>query len=706
MTALSVQPPFPIITGLDGQPLEDGYIWIGVANLSPIPNPIAVYWDAGLTIPAPLPIRTQGGYPVNSGTPARLYVGSDYSIQVQDKNGSVVYTSLNGNAFFNSGGTISSANVTFLQAGSGAVERTAQSKMREIVSVKDFGAVGDGVADDTTAIQNAINSLSGGGTLHFPSGTYLVSTTNTAVFPPDSQYPSAIALNVPTSQIVFSGVLNKSVIRLNSATLSSCIFGSNNLIGDIIFDGLTLDGNSSVIASLSTYGLFFPKMFKVTVTGCAFQSFTRDGMLFGINVAVGADYRCDWLTVEGCQFTVLNPNLDPSVGQHGIRVYNARMQTVNNNRFFGFITSPLDFNPLAIENTETTTIVTGNYFFSDSVNWRSGNSTLSMMGDRTYVAGNTIVGGGSIVVHAGPFSRSGIKDYRIIGNSIQNTVTSAIIVNTDVNTDIIVSNNFIRGAVRSGIEVQSDAAPPYTTNTPVIIANNIIKDTSTATYTSTNESACIKVAQTSNVLVTGNQCITPRWAGIAILAGANNVTAQGNTIIGQKGQAPTDLLTNVGGGIVVAPGGFSYVDDVYNITIDGNFVFDFLTTVSPATVSFRTGGIAVYNDSSGAKSVEYVTITNNVVRNGNGIAIQTYFLENSTVDGNTIWNSNGDIVDTSSTTLLSNATIGLYAAAPSTGTWKQGTVILNSAPTAGGFVGWVCTVSGTPGTWRTFGVIS
>jgi hypothetical protein len=95
MTALSVQPPFPIITGLDGQPLEGGYIWIGVANLSPIPNPIAVYWDAGLTIPAPLPIRTQGGYPVNSGTPARIYVGSNYSIQVQDKNGSVAYTSLN-----------------------------------------------------------------------------------------------------------------------------------------------------------------------------------------------------------------------------------------------------------------------------------------------------------------------------------------------------------------------------------------------------------------------------------------------------------------------------------------------------------------------------------------------------------------------------------------------------------------------------------
>lgn len=92
MSALSVQPPFPIFTETDGQPLENGYIWIGTANLNPITNPIAVYWDAALTQPAVQPIRTIFGYPANAGTPARLYVNSDYSIQVQNKNGTVVYS--------------------------------------------------------------------------------------------------------------------------------------------------------------------------------------------------------------------------------------------------------------------------------------------------------------------------------------------------------------------------------------------------------------------------------------------------------------------------------------------------------------------------------------------------------------------------------------------------------------------------------------
>jgi len=54
------------------------------------------------------------------------------------------------------------------------VSTTVQEKLRESVSVKDFGAVGNGIANDTAAIEAGSTALAaaGGGVLYFPSGTY------------------------------------------------------------------------------------------------------------------------------------------------------------------------------------------------------------------------------------------------------------------------------------------------------------------------------------------------------------------------------------------------------------------------------------------------------------------------------------------------------------------------------------------------------
>lgn len=50
--------------------------------------------------------------------------------------------------------------------------------------------------------------------------------------------------------------------------------------------------------------------------------------------------------------------------------------------------------------------------------------------------------------------------------------------------------------------------------------------------------------------------------------------------------------------------------------------------------------------------------------------------------------------------------LGRAAAAPTTGTYAVGSIVYNSAPASAGYVGFVCTVAGTPGTWKTFGLIS
>jgi hypothetical protein len=73
-------------------------------------------------------------------------------------------------------GQVSAGSGAFLAAGTGAVARTLQAKNREVMSVLDFGAVGDGVADDTAALVLAFAAASEyGAKLLFPDGTYMVS---------------------------------------------------------------------------------------------------------------------------------------------------------------------------------------------------------------------------------------------------------------------------------------------------------------------------------------------------------------------------------------------------------------------------------------------------------------------------------------------------------------------------------------------------
>ncbi|CAG4900872.1 hypothetical protein LMG31841_02927 [Paraburkholderia saeva] len=110
-----------------------------------------------LTFNSPIPVGV---------TTVTVKIGTTVTVGIP-ANGSVT------DATVAAGANIDSSKLSFLQAGAAAVRRTVQSKLRDVVSVKDFGAKGDGATDDTAAMQAAHTT---GNLIYYPAGTYKFST--------------------------------------------------------------------------------------------------------------------------------------------------------------------------------------------------------------------------------------------------------------------------------------------------------------------------------------------------------------------------------------------------------------------------------------------------------------------------------------------------------------------------------------------------
>ncbi|MFW2042657.1 hypothetical protein ACG94V_21035 [Acinetobacter sp. ULE_I001] len=89
-----VSTPFPVYNDTDGTSLDAGFIFIGGVNSNPINSPIAIFYDAELTMPAENPARTRNGYIVKNGAARQLFCAEPIiSILVQNKRKETVWNS-------------------------------------------------------------------------------------------------------------------------------------------------------------------------------------------------------------------------------------------------------------------------------------------------------------------------------------------------------------------------------------------------------------------------------------------------------------------------------------------------------------------------------------------------------------------------------------------------------------------------------------
>lgn len=186
----------------------------------------------------------------------------------------------------------------------GAIHRLLEDKLMDTISVKDFGAKGDGVTDDTQAIDSALLNLrsSGARTLYFPAseGAYLYNGTGLQV-PPDCS-------------IKFEN--NNTVLDASGNSNSGYLITLNGFRSRV--EGGYIKGNPSN-----------PELKGISSTYNTELGGVRDMVIDSFHVGIDID-KAWYVLFDNIRFRAWNVKL---TGAH-IRIgYNLRDQEVNNIHF-------------------------------------------------------------------------------------------------------------------------------------------------------------------------------------------------------------------------------------------------------------------------------------------------------------------------------------------------------------------------------------
>ena len=292
----------------NGNPLSGGKLYSYVAGTT---TPQATYTSVSGATAHTNPIVLDSAGRVATGE-IWVTAGQNYKFVLKTSAEVTIATWDNITGINGTGIATNAVNVQYDPGGTGAVATTVQAKLRETVSVKDFGAVGNGVADDTTPFSNAFAT---GKRVYAPAGTYLLDF-----------------LNVPSNTFLYGDGENTIIKPLTIDT--RCALGADSGSSSAYIENVTIQ-NVKFLGDVAGSGFSeqkhltsFNGVKNLLVQECQFIGFRGDGLYLGSGNTGGQERHNLNVTIQNCFFDGVNND-----NRNGISVIDVDGLIITNNKF-------------------------------------------------------------------------------------------------------------------------------------------------------------------------------------------------------------------------------------------------------------------------------------------------------------------------------------------------------------------------------------